>query len=154
MKLLVTRSYRKATYTIGWLYVDGRRICNTLEDTDRDLAQTMTAAEIRRRKVYGETAIPRGTYNVRMDVVSPKYSAVAWYRSLCGGRMPRLEDVPGYEGILIHPGNSALDTLGCILVGDNTAKGRLTNSRSRFRQIYTMMASAAARGEKITIEIR
>ena len=67
--------------------------------------------------------------------------------------MPRLKDVPGFDGILIHPGTSALDTKGCILVGKNTKGGKLTDSRACFMEIYKLMKEAADHGEKITIEI-
>lgn len=154
MKLVVERAWPKATYTIGRLFIDGERFYETLEDKDRMLFQDDPLSVIRRTKVVGETAIPRGTYEVRMDIVSPKYGAVTWYKQLCGGRMPRLMNVPGFDGILIHPGNTALDTLGCILVGKNTKKGQLTSSRDTFKALYRMMDAAYKRGEKITIEIR
>ncbi len=153
MKITVRRRYKKATYTIGNLLIGGKWICNTLEDTDRGLKQTDTLASIKSRKVYGETAIPSGTYKVRMDVISPKYKSVSWYDKLCGGKMPRLENIPGYDGILIHPGTTALDTLGCILVGENKAKGKLLNSRATFQKLYAMMKAAADKGEAITIEV-
>lgn len=66
--------------------------------------------------------------------------------------MPRLKNVPGYEGVLIHPGNTALDTLGCVLVGRNTKVGQLTNSRDTFRALYNKMQVAHKAGEE-TIEI-
>ena len=154
MKLTLTRNWQKATYTIGKLYVDGVYCCNTLEDTDRGLDNRMTDAQIRRKKVYGETAIPKGTYLVDMGTVSPKYKAVAWYDKLCGGRMPRLKAVPGFDGILIHPGTTALDTKGCILVGRNTKVGQLSESRATFQWLYMKMSVAAKKGETIVIEIR
>ena len=131
MKLELERKWPKATYTIGRLYVDGVLFCNTLEDRDRGLKQSDNLDYIKTRKVYGETAIPKGTYTVSMNVTSPKYAAVTWYHQLCLGKMPRLRDVPGFDGILIHPGNTALDTLGCILVGKNTKVGQLTESGAR-----------------------
>ena len=153
MLILIQRKYKKGTYTIGNLAIDGVWFCNTLEDADRGLKKSMTLQQIREIKVYGETAIPAGEYNIRMDVVSPKYKAVAWYKSLCGGKMPRLENVPGFDGILIHPGNTALDTYGCILVGLNTVRGKVTNSRQTFSDLYCRMEAAYKRGEKITVKI-
>ena len=153
MKLKVERRWPKATYTIGRLYLDGLYYCNTLEDADRGLKQTDELSYIRSRKVYGETAIPKGTYRISMNTTSPKYSAVAWYWNLCKGKMPRLQDVPGFDGILIHPGNTALDTLGCILVGRNTKVGKLTDSKAAFKEVYKRMKDAYDRGEEITIEI-
>ena len=154
MRLTVDRRWKKATYTIGILYVDGARFCETLEDKDRGLKQTDSYSSIRSRKVYGETAIPTGTYEIRMDVVSPKYGAVTWYKNLCGGKMPRLTGVPCFEGILIHPGNTALDSYGCLLVGRNTKVGQVTSSKDTFAALYKKMKAAADRGEKITIEIK
>lgn len=155
MKLKVERRWPKVTYTIGRLYIDGIFYCNTLEDRDRGLLQTDPLPTIQKRKIAGETAIPKGTYDVLMNVTSPKYAGVAWYYNFCRGKMPRLKDVPGFDGILIHPGgsNGPLDTRGCILVGRNTKVGKLTDSRACFQEIYRLMKQAADRGEKITIEI-
>ncbi len=153
MELRVDRRWPKETYTIGRLFIDGALFCNTLEDRDRGLHQTDSLEQIRSLKMPGETAIPRGVYTVAMNTLSPKYAAVPWYKSLCGGKMPRLLDVPGFDGILIHPGNTALDTLGCILVGRNTAAGKLTESKATFAKLYKRMRDAADRGERITIEI-
>ena len=153
MKLKVERRWPKATYTIGRLYIDGIYYCNTLEDRDRGLKQTDPPTYISSRKVAGETAIPKGTYGVAMNVTSPKYAGVAWYYNFCRGKMPRLLAVPGFDGILIHPGTSALDTRGCILVGKNTKVGKLTESKACFQQIYKLMKAAADRGETISIEI-
>ncbi len=155
MKIRVERRWPKATYTIGVLFIDGIRYCETLEDRDRGLKQTDTLDFIKSRKVAGETAVPKGTYGVAMNVTSPKYAGVAWYWDFCRGKMPRLLNVPGFDGILIHPGgsNGPLDTRGCILVGRNTKVGKLTESRATFQQIYKIMKAAADRGEEITITI-
>ena len=153
MKIKVERKWKKATYTIGRLYVDGLYYFNTLEDRDRGLRQTDPISFIKTRKVAGETAIPAGIYRVTMNVTSPKYAGVSWYWSLCRGMMPRLLDVPGFEGILIHPGNDALDTRGCILVGKNTKVGKLTDSKACFKHLYGLMKEASDKGEEITIEL-
>ncbi len=154
MKLLTDRAWKKDTYTIGRFFIDGKRFYETLEDRDRGLKQTDTQDHILEVKVPGETAIPSGTYEVRIDIVSPKYAAVKWYNDLCGGRMPRLMNVPGFDGILIHPLTSALDSRGCIGVGRNTVEGKLTSSRDTFKALYKKMEEAVERGEKITIEIK
>ena len=154
MKLLTDRAWRKNTYTIGRFFVDGKRFYETLEDKDRGLKQTDSLDHILKVKVPGETAIPSGTYEVRIDIVSPKYKAVKWYDDLCGGRMPRIMNVPGYDGILIHPLTSALDSRGCVGVGRNTIKGKLTSSRDTFKALYRKMEEAVKRGEKIFIEIK
>lgn len=153
MDVRVERRWKKSTYTIGILTVDGERFCESLEDRDRGLKQSDSPLWIGAKKVYGETAIPTGTYNVAMNVVSPKYSAVKWYKDLCGGKMPRLLDVPGFDGILVHPGNTALDSCGCILVGRNTKVGQVTQSRDTFKKLYRKMKAAHDRGERITITI-
>ena len=156
MKIRVERRWPKVTYTIGRFYIDGIFYCNTLEDYDRGLRQSDPLRDIQRRKIAGETAIPKGTYEVQMNVTSPKYAAVAWYWNFCRGKMPRLMHVPGFDGILIHPGgsNGPLDTRGCILVGKNTKVGKLTDSKACFQQIYKLMKAAADKGEEITIEIK
>lgn len=153
MKLRLERRWEKATYVIGVLFIDGIRYCETLEDADRGLKQTDPPTYIASRKVAGETAIPKGTYGVAMNVTSPKYAGVAWYYNFCRGKMPRLLAVPGFDGILIHPGNDALDTRGCILVGKNTKVGKLTESKACFQEVYKLMKAAADKGEKISIEI-
>ncbi len=153
MKIKVERRWPKVTYTIGRLYIDGIYYCNTLEDRDRGLKQTDPLLYIQQRKIAGETAIPKGTYEVAMNVTSPKYAGVAWYYNFCRGKMPRLKAVPGFDGILIHPGNDALDTKGCILVGKNTKVGKLTDSKACFKEIYKLMKEAADSGEPISIEI-
>ena len=153
MKLRLERKWKKPTYTIGRLYVDGVFLCNTLEDKDRGLKQTDSKSSIARRKVYGETAIPTGEYVVVMNTLSPKYSASSWYRKVCGGYVPRLLAVPGFDAILIHTGNNPLQTRGCILVGKNTIKGQLTASRETFEVLYRKMKKAWDKGEGISIEI-
>ena len=153
MKLKVERRWPKATYTIGRLYIDGIYYCNTLEDADRGLKWTDPLSFIQSRKVAGETAIPKGKYTITMNVTSPKYAGVAWYWNFCRGKMPRLLHVPGFDGILIHPGSDALSTSGCVLVGKNTKVGKLTDSKACFQQVYKLMKAAADKGEEITIEI-
>ena len=154
MKLVVDRAWEEDTYTISRLFVDGKRFYEALEDKDRGLKQTDSLEHIRKVKVPGETAIPSGTYEITLNVVSQKYRAIKWYRDLCGGRMPRLLNVPGFDGILIHPGSTALDSAGCILCGRNTAKGKLTSSRDTFKALYKMMEAADKRGEELIIEIK
>ena len=153
MELKIERKYKKDTYTIGNLYIDGKWFSNTLEDKDRGLRQTMSLEEINRIKVYGETAIPTGRYIIRMDIVSPKYNSVKWYRDNFKGRMPRFESVKGYSGVLIHPGNTCLDTLGCVLVGINKVKGKVVESRDYFKRFWKQLEEAYKRGETIYLTI-
>lgn len=141
MELLLERFARKATYTIGRLFIGGEYVCDTLEDTDRGLRQGQPLSYIRMAKVKGKTAIPMGRYKVTLDVVSPKYSKRRQY-DFCGGRVPRLLDVPGYEGVLIHIGNTAADTEGCVLVGKNKVVGRVVDSTATFTRLYGLLSEA------------
>lgn len=148
MEILVKRIAKKSKYTIGKMYIDGQYICDTLEDADRGLNQNMSLKEINNKKVYGETAIPTGTYKVDMNTVSPKFKSRIWAKPY-GGKLPRLVLVPGYDGVLIHPGNKAKDTLGCILVGENKAVGQVLNSQVTFKKIMSILT----KGTNITITI-
>lgn len=147
------KRYKAPTYSIGKLTCDGKWICDTCEDKDRGLTQSMSLEQIKKIKVASETAIPTGTYKITLDVVSPKYSKVAFYQEVCGGKVPRLLNVPGYEGVLIHVGNTAADSAGCILVGKNKQKGKVLESKETFKQLYKMLSDAKKRGEEITITI-
>jgi hypothetical protein len=142
MTIDLIRAYNCATYCIGHLYVDGKYVCDTIEDTDRGLDKNMPLAELQRRKVKSQTAIPTGTYKVTLGVVSPKFSQKPYYMKFCGGRVPRLLDVPAYEGILIHIGSTEKSSAGCLIVGYNTIKGRVTNSQTAFEKLYSMMRGA------------
>ena len=148
MEILVKRIAKKPKYTIGKMYIDGQYICDTLEDTDRGLNQNMSLEEIKNKKVYGETAVPTGTYKVDMNTVSPKFKSRTWAKPY-GGKLPRLVLVPGYDGVLIHPGNKAEDTLGCILVGEKKAVGQVLNSQVTFKKIMSILT----KGTNITITI-
>ena len=141
MELKLNRIAKKATYTIGRLYVDGVRFCDTIEDRDRGLRQDMTLAYIKRVKVQGETAIPTGRYRVTLGVKSPRLSKKAVYQ-FCGGYVPRLINVNGFDGILIHIGNTAKDSEGCILVGENKEVGKVLNSAATFKRLYEKLKSA------------
>ena len=115
MELKITRNYQKELYTIGRLYVNGALFSNTLEDPVRDYSNPDY-------KDYGKTAIPYGRYRITL-AYSPKFS-----KRYGGRKVPLLNNVPDFTGILIHSGNTAEDTDGCILVGQNTQRGRVTNS--------------------------
>lgn len=137
MKLTLKRIAKKSGYTIGKMYINGKYQCDTIEDADRELKQSMSLEQIKKLKVYGETAIPTGTYKVTLDVVSPKYSKQQFYLTHAGnGRVPRLLNVKGFDGVLIHCGNTAQDSLGCILVGENKVVGKVINSRETFKNLY------------------
>lgn len=152
MKLELKRRFRGPNYTIGSLFINGVYECDTIEDVDRGLADSMSVDEVKTKKIYGRTAIPTGTYKIDMNTVSPKFKDRSWAK-FCGGKLPRLLDVKGYEGVLIHVGNKAEDTLGCILVGDNKIKGQVINSTATFQELYGELLKAKVKGEEITIDI-
>lgn len=141
MKLRLKRRFFAETYTIGTLYIDGIRFCDTLEDKNRDENHN-GRFDGHEKKVRNETAIPFGIYNVIVNR-SPKF----------GRDLPRLVNVPHFEGILIHRGNTIKDTSGCILVGENKAKGMVLNSAHYEYELVMRCKAALRRGEKITIEI-
>lgn len=141
MKLKLERKYFKETYTIGNLYVDGIFFSNTLEDKNRDVNKN-GKFDNGESKVYGKTCIPFGTYKIVVNM-SPKF----------GRELPRLLDVSSFTGILIHRGNTAEDSAGCILVGENKVVGKVLNSTPYEEKLVKMMKEAIARGEEITIEI-
>lgn len=134
MKLELRRIAIRPDYTIGRLYIDGQYSCDTLEDPVRDLA--------REPKVPGNTAIPKGTYDVVVNI-SPKFRRM----------LPRLLRVPRFDGILIHRGNTAADTAGCILVGENRIKGQVVNSTVWEQRITDELLRAQSAGEDITITV-
>ena len=153
MELKVKRVAKKDEYTIGRLYVNNVYLCDTIEDTDRGLTQDMPLEEIKARKVYGKTAIPVGTYEIDMNTVSPKFKDRSWAKPY-GGKLPRLIGVNGFEGVLIHVGNTASDSSGCLLVGQNSVKGQVINSTQTFAKLMVKyLLPAKVRGEKISLAI-
>lgn len=156
MKLTVKRVYNCPSYSIGRLYIDTVYFCDILEDTDRGLKKTWPEAQIKKVKVAGATAIPKGTYAVTMRVQSPKFSSYKYRNQygFCNGYLPRLLGVPGFDGVLIHIGNYSKDTDGCLLCGKNTRKGMVTDSTTTFRQLYAVLKGADERGENISITIQ
>ena len=143
MRILLQRHALKAGYTIGRMEINGRYFCDTLEDTDRGLRESMTEAEIAALKVKGATAIPTGTYRIDMQTRSPRFGRV----------LPRLVSVKGYSGVLIHSGNTADDTEGCILVGENRERGKVLNSRATLESLLVFLRAAQAEGEEIELTI-
>lgn len=135
MNVVIKRIFKGDDYTIGKLYIDNKYFCDTIEDIDRKLHKDMNLNLIKKTKVYGKTAIPVGTYKLNMTTTSPKFGRTAWAKKY-GGKVPRILDVPGFSGILIHPGNTAEDSHGCILVGKNDVKGKVTNSTNTW---YALM---------------
>lgn len=155
MELRLKRIALRSEYTIGKLYVDGEYVCDTIEDTVRDLDRDGKFAngEV---KIPGKTAIPYGRYEVTMKVKSPKYSnftKYSWAKKY-DGYLPRLLNVPHFDGVLIHVGNSALDSEACVLVGENKVVGKVINSVNTFRKLMDeYLVPAKKRNEKIFIDI-
>lgn len=140
MRLTLKRIANKKDYCIGKLYINGKYFCDTLEDVDRGLDDSMSEDDIKQIKIKGQTAIPVGIYTVLLTY-SPKYKKV----------MPLINNVKGYSGIRIHSGNSSKDTEGCLLVGKNTVVGRLTDSRNTYNALFKRLLQKGS--NKITIEI-
>ena len=137
MKLLLKRKHKAETYTVGDLFVDGRFFCHTIEDAVRDLPprcpDTPSGRPCRcEEKVYARTAIPAGVYRVSMER-SPRFGRV----------LPYLHDVPHFLGILIHSGNTEEDSAGCILVGKNTVKGKVTESHKTSEALNALLGRAS-----------
>lgn len=153
MELKLNRRFKGSDYTIGDLYINGKKFCETLEDRDRNLTSKMSVDVILENKAYGMTAIPTGTYRIKMGVVSPKFKSRSW-AIRWGGKLPRLIDVKGFDGVLIHCGNIAADTLGCILIGENKVKGQVINSNATLDRLMPQLIEADYRGEDITLTIQ
>ena len=134
MELTLQRIAKDKSYTLGELSIDGEKFCHTLEPTWR---------KPEARKVPGKTAIPEGRYPV-VITLSPKFKQ--W--------LPLLLHVPNFTGIRIHAGNTAKDTKGCILVGENTSKGTLSDSRLWVERLKRRIVDAKERGEGVSILIK
>lgn len=148
MEIKIDRAWKKDGYTISRVFLDdvrfgdGRHYCNCLEDTDRGLTQSMSLSKIKEIKIKGRTAIPSGKYEI-LITYSPKYKR----------NMPLVNNVPGYEGIRIHAGNTAKDTEGCLLFGLNDKVGMVSNSRYWTTMITGIIDAAIKRGEHVYIRI-
>ena len=151
-ELVLVRIARMNDHTIGRLYVqlqepvgkcvdgeyvttDKRYLCDTLEPRRRNLKKE--------KKVPGRTAIPEGRYRV---LITKSYRLKRW--------LPLLLDVPGFNGVRIHPGNYPTDTQGCILPGWNRKKGMVVNSRAAMQQLMLELTSALDRGEELWITVK
>lgn len=153
MELVVDRKWKKQSYTISNLTIDGKWFCNVLEDADRGLDDSMSLSKIKELKKPSITAIPKGTYEITLDIISPRFCTKTFYKQVCDGKLPRLLNVKGFEGILIHAGNTDKDTDGCLLVGQNKVKGQVINSQTTFKELYKLLKDKHNKGEKITIKI-
>lgn len=141
MKLTLERSIFTNESTIGQLFIDGKFECYTLEDKDRGLCDSMSTLTINEIKQYGVTCIPYGKYQVKIT-----------YSNHFKRELPLLLNVKGYEGIRIHPGNTANDTLGCILPGNKIALNQIIKGTSK-PAFDSLFAKIKACKEDIFIEI-
>jgi len=140
MKLLLEREPSHLTCTIGSLYVNDEFECFTLEDVVREIP----GVPVERWKIKGKTAIPAGTYKLGVTF-SQRFQRM----------LPILHDVPGFDGVRIHTGNTDADTEGCILVGTQLAEAEsITYSRAAFNALYPKLVDALGAGEELTLEIR
>lgn len=138
MKLRLERLPSGPGCTIGELLIDGVDECYTLEDELREIEGQPVEAW----KVKGETAIPKGTYNV-----------IITFSNRFQRDLPLLENVPGFSGIRIHSGNTAEQTEGCILVGRGKTDRAVTESKVAFAALYAKIEQGLQDGDHVTIEI-
>ena len=152
MKVELVRIFNCATYCIGHIYVDGVYVCDTVEDTDRGLDDSWSLTKIMNTKIKKLTAIPTGTYKITMNVQSPKFSQYEYYKNFCNGYVPRLLNVKGFDGILIHCGSSAASSAGCLIVGYNKVKGKVLESRQAWEKLMNQyFLKAKRKNEEIKI---
>lgn len=141
MKLTLKRIALRPTYTIGKLYIDDVYFCDTIEDTVRDINKN-GKFDNGEKKVRSKTAIPYGTYEIKWTY-SPRFKKYT----------PQLMNVPSFEGIRIHAGNTSADTEGCLILGENKQVGKVLNSRATINKFYPIIKEACSKG-KVTIEIK
>lgn len=152
MELRIKRIKKTEKVTIGTLSINGAYVCDTLEDKDRGLESTDSLVDINKLKVKAETAIPTGKYKVTLKVQSPRFAAKSYYKKFCGGYLPRILDVKGFSGVLIHRGVNETHTEGCVLVGK--ASGNiLVDSQRCFETVYKKLKEASDKGETINLTI-
>lgn len=152
MRLKLERKWKKDTYTIGVLSVNGVRFSETVEDKDRGLNSSMSVNEVLSIKKPGITAIPTGVYKVVLSV-SPKFKKKTWAQKY-GGLVPEITNVKGYSGVRIHPANYATELEGCVAPGQNKVKGGVINSSGTYLTLMEKYIFPAwTRKEEIILEI-
>lgn len=159
MELKLVRTAKKPKYTIGHLYRKDKQngqwifVCDTIEDKDRGLDQSMTLANIAAIKVKHQTAIPTGRYEIIKNVVSATFVKKPKYKALNGGRLPRFKYVKGFDGILMHAGIDQDSSSGCVVVGENKVVGKVINSWETYVKVDNMIEKAINRGERVFITV-
>ncbi|MBO4231307.1 MAG: hypothetical protein J5886_06480 [Bacteroidales bacterium] len=146
------RIYNCPSYCIGRLYWDGLFLSDTIEDTDRGLKDSWPIDKILATKVYGETAIPKGTYKI-VGSISQKFRNRVWAKKY-GGIVPEVIGVKGFSGIRIHPATKATELLGCVAPGKNTVKGAVTQSQACYYKLMDRLTKAWAEGYETYITIQ
>jgi len=148
MLIKVNRDNLRKKSTIGKFYIDDEYFCYSLEDTVRAPGE---------EKIYGETAIPAGRYKVILRTTGTIHEA---YKKRFGEEFHHgtlwIRDIPGFEYVLIHCGNTAADTLGCILVGalyNPENPDKITSSEVAYRRIYPIISAALLHGDDVEIEV-
>lgn len=140
-------------YCISHVYINGVYSHDVIEDYDRGLDQSMTEAQVKAIKVYGKTAIPTGIYTVKLNIVSSTFVKKQYYKDFCGGKVPRLDPVVGFNGILLHRGIDENSSAGCPIVGLNKEVGKVTHSKEVFEAMCHKFWEAEKKGETITYKI-
>lgn len=142
MKISLRRQEQIKDATIGRLYINGRFQCYTLEDIKR------------KNKIWGKTRIPAGIYKVTLrQTGSTHWRYLKRFPSFHVG-MLHLQNVGGFKYILIHIGNWAKDTAGCILVGLRQQENAIFDSTDAYKKIYLIISNAIIAGEDVEIEVR
>lgn len=149
--LQLERIEKQKKYTIGRLEAGGMKI-DTLERWDGGIKSTSDLIDIYIMKKK-KCAIPSGTYRIVLTC-SARFSSRSFYKNYSSGLLPRLVGVKGFEGVLIHCGNTVLDTAGCILVGEICGHGILKNSRINYIKLFRLLKSWWDNGDEIYIKIK
>ena len=149
--LQLERIEKQKNYTVGRLEAGGMKI-DTLERWDGGIKSTSDLMEIYIMKKK-KCAIPSGTYQIVLTY-SARFSSRSFYKNYSSGLLPRLVGVKGFEGVLIHCGNTVLDTAGCILVGEICGPGILKNSRINYIKLFHLLKSWWDNGDEMCIKIK
>lgn len=149
--LQLERIEKQKKYTVGRLEAGGMKI-DTLERWDGEIKSTSDLIDIYIMKKK-KCAIPSGTYRIVLTC-SARFSSRSFYKNYSSGLLPRLVGVKGFEGVLIHCGNTVLDTAGCILVGEICGPGILKNSRVNYIKLFRLLKSWWDNGDEIYIKIK
>lgn len=142
MEILLTRINFNEKWTEGKLYVDGRYVCDTLEDKYRNLYSYMSEEEIMKNKVYGQTAIPSGRYKL----------TITWSNKF-KKELIQINNVKGFQGVRIHSLNTAEESFGCVGVGKKLSDGYITQSRDTYKIVHSIVQAELDKGNDVWLEI-